>query len=551
MKVSSLNLKNIFSLLTMFAMTSCGLFNADKYDRKVVNHNEAKLNISESEETSGDVILPSDVKLTYTRSKLNDDYLDGHKYIPSPMVGEESKTVKILVPLIHFQDSPIIISSVNRATVEEKIEAAFQGENPFLSVKEFYKRASNNLINLEFVLTDWYEVGNSGSCRDEVKTFSIIDEAVRNGKIDGNAINTNDFDSNKDGYIDAVYAIYDVHNFKNSKSENQNLWAYTFDNVNVTPNKSKPKTRHFSWASYDFLDEGYGEVLSDPHTLIHETGHLFGLLDYYDYNANISPVCALDMMDYNVCDDNAYSKMSLGWMNPYIVYGNATINAGELKKNNACVVILSDKNELTLEKSTNKYLFNPFNEYMLLEYFDFNEKANYVDLVSGYDPVKLEGNKSYTKSGYKLYHINNPQLLITDSGDTKKCGFYYSNEYVESKNSLLQNIVTNTTKGEKNRAETDFFDILGLEYIDDKFDYFNEITLIAKETKHENSYEHLYVYIDENNEKKIENATNEFLFDKGDTFKPVNYKNYFVHGAKSNSLRFDNNELFSTEIYFN
>ncbi len=549
MKISASNFKSFFALLTMFAMSSCGLFNGDKYERKSFNHGDALLSISENNATSGDVILPSDVKLTYTRSKLNEAYLDGHKYIPSPIVGEEAKTIKVLVPLIHFSDSAII-SSVSRAKVEEKIRAAFEGENPFLSVKEFYKKASNNLINFEFEYTDWFDGGNSSSCRDEVKTFSIIDQAVRNGTIDGSAINTKDFDSNNDGYIDAVYAIYDVHNCQNFQSDNENLWAYTFDNANAVANKSKPNARNFSWASYDFLDEGYGEVLSDPHTLIHETGHLFGLWDYYDYNANVSPVCALDMMDYNVCDDNAYSKMTLGRMNPYIVYGNATINLNELKNSNSCVVILSDKNELTLEKSSNKYLFNPFNEYMLVEYFDFSSKANYVDLVSGYEPVKLEGNKSYTKSGFKMYHINSPQLFI-DGSNVEKSHFYYSNEYVESKNSYLQNIISNTTKGEKKRAESDYFEILGLKSIDAKFDYFNEITLIAKETKHQNSYDHLYVYLDENSEKKIENPDNNFLFNKGDLFVPFNYKNYFVHGNKSNSINFDNNETFSTQINFN
>ena len=37
------------------------------------------------------------------------------------------------------------------------------------------------------------------------------------------------YDGNNDGFIDAVFAIYDVNNYNNnSSSNNKNLWAYTY-----------------------------------------------------------------------------------------------------------------------------------------------------------------------------------------------------------------------------------------------------------------------------------------------------------------------------------
>ncbi|MBQ9266145.1 MAG: hypothetical protein IJ186_03670 [Bacilli bacterium] len=550
MKISALNFKLLFTLLNTFAITSCGLFNGRNYDEIDVDHSVVNLNLVNNGSTSGNVIKPNDVTLTFTNSSLSKTGLNGHKYLPSPTVGEKAITIKVLVPLIHFSDSTIV-SSYKRSIVEEKIKNAFEGVTPFLSVKEFYKNASNNLINFEFEYTDWFDAGSSSNCTDEKITFNIIDKAVKEGKIDGSAINTSDFDSNNDGYIDAVYAIYDVSNFKNTNSENRNLWAYTLDYTPVVGNKNNPRARNFSWASYDFLDEGYGEGFSDPHTLIHETGHLFGLYDYYDYNANFSPVCAVDMMDYNICDLNAYSKIISGWMKPYIVYGEATINLNEVKENNSCIVVLGDKEKLIKDKNTNKYLFNPFNEYMLVENFNYNSKANFVDLVSGYDPVSLVGGDSYTKSGYKIYHIDSPQLLIQKVKNSYTYDFYYSHKYVENKSSLLQNIMTNTSFGEQKRAESNYFEQLGIEKIDENCDYFNEITLIAKSTRHEINYRTLYTYIDENNEKKIEKASNDFLFDVGDSFIPSSYKNYFVHGGDSSSITFDNNLKFSTQINFN
>ena len=552
MKISKLHLNRILIFTTMFAMTSCGLFNVKKYETIKLNRANSTLNLVETGSTTGEVITPDEMKFTYTNYLLNKTFMNAHAYIPSPVVGEAAMTIKVLVPLIHFSDS-YLITAVQRGIIEDKIRAAFEGNTQFLNVKDFYKKASNNLINFEFVYTDWYSAGSSSQCTNEQKTYSIVDNVVKNGTINGNPIDSKEFDSNKDGFIDAIYAVYDVHNYVESHDNNDNLWAYTLDNSNVVRNKENPVARNFSWASCDFLDKGYGDgdTMVDPHTFIHETGHLFGLFDYYDYNKNSSPICALDMMDLNTCDLNAYSRLILGWMKPYIVYGNATINLNEVKNKKSCIVIVSDKSTLTKEKSTGKYLFNPFNEYMLVEYFDFDSLPNNIDLVSGYSPAKLDGLTSYTTSGYKIYHVNSPQLLASKQENTTNYEFYYSHEPVEKKNTYFLNIISNTTKGSTKRAETDLFNVLEITYDDPEFDYFNEIALIAKQTVNENSYRSLYVHKNEGDELKIEKPSNNFLYFKGDTFDSKNYSNYFIHGKNDNGVILDNNDTFSTVINFN
>ncbi len=59
-----------------------------------------------------------------------------------------------------------------------------------------------------------------------------------------------------------------------------------------------------------------------PQVDIHETGHLLGLPDYYDYDASNGPkggVGGWDMMDSNWGDHNAFSKYLLGWIDPIVI----------------------------------------------------------------------------------------------------------------------------------------------------------------------------------------------------------------------------------------
>jgi len=70
------------------------------------------------------------------------------------------------------------------------------------------------------------------------------------------------------------------------------------------------------------ISNGYYSPNIDAHMLVHETGHMLGLEDYYSYSGLENPCGGVDMMDLNVGDHDAYSKMVLGWVNPYVVDGS-------------------------------------------------------------------------------------------------------------------------------------------------------------------------------------------------------------------------------------
>ncbi|MFA6662467.1 MAG: hypothetical protein WCS56_05495, partial [Bacilli bacterium] len=68
-----------------------------------------------------------------------------------------------------------------------------------------------------------------------------------------------------------------------------------------------------------------GKGIVDAHTFIHETGHLLGAEDYYNYRGTSQPLGGLDMMDYNIGDHNLWTKMEYGWVDPIVVTGNAKV----------------------------------------------------------------------------------------------------------------------------------------------------------------------------------------------------------------------------------
>jgi hypothetical protein len=101
-------------------------------------------------------------------------------------------------------------------------------------------------------------------------------------------------------------------------------------------------------------------------TYIHETGHLLGLDDYYDYNEGEGSDKGLggaDMMDYNIGDHNVYSKLMLGWVTPTVVTSTQEITISSSTESGQFIMILLD------------YDGTYFSEYLLIDLYT-NEGVN-------------------------------------------------------------------------------------------------------------------------------------------------------------------------------
>ena len=227
--------------------------------------------------------------------------------------------------------------------------------------------------------------------------------------INNRQVDYSNYDNNNDGYIDGVWLIYNANNY-NEVYNNQEFWAYTYVTEN-TSNITNPTFCRYANASQIFLyaDNNLG---LDAHTLIHETGHMLGLEDYYTYDELETPISAtggLDMMDLNIGDHNSFSKFSLGWINPLVINGETSITLKPFNETGEAIIL----------KGSNTSLNSPFNEYFIVEYYTPNNLFT-LDSSTHY---RENYPRYYDYNGLRIYHIDS--RLISPKGE------YYSSDYFD------------------------------------------------------------------------------------------------------------------------
>ena len=215
------------------------------------------------------------------------------------------------------------------------IKIAFSGteeETGFESVRTYYQKSSYGKLNIEpVVIEEWFTPAHSAKYYENYSSNSgdgstlILREAL---EYYDSSIDYAEFDYNNDDYIDGVWLIYNcpVNYFNDSL-----YWAFVY--WDYSNNTYDGKTAYYyGFAGIDFIHPTIEEAASydptdikvDAHTFIHETGHLLGLDDYYDYDDTKGPSGGLygaDMMDANIGDHLPISKLLLGWVSPTIVSG--------------------------------------------------------------------------------------------------------------------------------------------------------------------------------------------------------------------------------------
>lgn len=279
---------------------------------------------------------------------------------------------------------PVNFDSRNKTnTIKNKIDKAFNGtsdDTGWESVSSYYYKSSYGKLNLSFELTDWYtpiesdefyinyedpyEDGVTYLLREVLESFD-------------NKYDYSKYDSDSDGFIDSVWLVYN----KKYDNDSEFWWAYSFFNQTNDLYDGK-KARYYAFASYDFMNDG--DLLINPITFIHETGHLLGLDDYYDYNAKYlhGGLYGLDMMDMNVGDHASISKILLGWVTPIVINESGTYD----------IDCFSDSGDVLL--IANHELKTIYDEYILLDYYMDTGLDSYSDPYGS------------GSQGIRVYHVD-------------------------------------------------------------------------------------------------------------------------------------------------
>lgn len=388
-----------------------------------------------------------------SRASEGDGWSNDNTRLPNSLasIGESSYTaylpaqghVNLLVLPIEFTDFPFSQQTLSDLSIA--LGGTAEQTGYWESVASFYEKSSFGKVHLHFEIADKFACGmtqeaaynaynSTGGKTDNGVTLirnAYNQYKAKKDATDPTYIRTY-FDADTNGWIDGIIAVYSGHSFKKGNltyDANTNYyWAYTYWAVAsetgstltwTNPDLNSPTPNLYFWLSYDFMydavSQGSGKV--DAHTLIHETGHMFGLDDYYpDENSKFHAAGCWAMMDQNILDHDVFSKMILGWANPIIANASGSVEINPSSSSGDCIVFPTGNWNGTL-----------FDEYILVELYTPTD-LNYQDSHVLYPNRQL----GYTIPGIKIYHVD-ARLVRYD-----KQSYALRYEYVSDYSSLGQ-----------------------------------------------------------------------------------------------------------------
>lgn len=349
----------------------------------------ANYSITISNENGGDYFIPK----AYT---MDDTNFRAH-WGPTEQMLKSTGNQKVLVVPVKFSDGPewttSMLDQVNKAFFGTSSDTGWE------SVSSFYNKSSYGKLNITGELSDVLNLGITTSLANSTYGEDLPEKYVApQFYAVANSQKLKEYDQDGDGYVDAVCFIYS-NSYSNSSSSA--YWAWVW-NVDVLPNANKPQVSNYMWASYQFLNQGYGNGGIDAHTYIHEFGHILGLDDYYS-NQRYQPMGGWVMMASNVLDHDVYSKMLKGWIDPYVIDNinePVTLSLNPTASSGDFILIKNDWNG------------SAFDEYLLVEFYtptNLNEK----DALNGYTPNGFKN--AFNIPGIKIYHVDSRGVEVDAS----------------------------------------------------------------------------------------------------------------------------------------
>ena len=300
-------------------------------------------------------------------------------------------TVQVLALLISFSDYPAV-NGVE--TITSKLFGDGDGGRPYESLRNYYRRASYNQLEIQGSVLGWYTPSypRASMPMTTAARQALIKEALTYFHDRGHDFSQYDNDGN--GKIDYFIVVWTGPN----NGWSNFWWGYqtSFSDAAFSlDGKSFNGTRYsWQWEARNWPGP-YDQIV-----VMHETGHALGLPDYYDYEATVGPkggVGGLDMMDANRGDHNAFSKMLLDWITPqFFNYGTraSTLSASG---NTPDALLLMPEFSRT----------QPFDEFFILQ-----------------NRFRVENDATLPGDGLLIWHVD-----ARLSGG----GFKYNNSYTDHK----------------------------------------------------------------------------------------------------------------------
>lgn len=296
------------------------------------------------------------------------------------------------------------LSNINKIFFGDSEDVAYE------SVKSYFNKSSYGKLNITGEVANVFKSSYTLASASRLGDY-VADKVIEQYYSAANSSLLKKYDKDGDGFVDNCVFVYSN---TYSRTSTSTFWAWCSASMTET-NVNKPTINNYMWVSYEFsndkYDDNYNSSKPETHTFIHETGHMLGLDDYYCYDDENSWNCAgeLDMQSYNVGDHNAYSKMALGWIDPYVVTNSCQINLKTSSKYPEAILINDNWNG------------SSFDEYILIEYYT-PTGLNEIDAKHSYSKTQM-----YNYNGLRIYHVDARLIKAKISGNS----LVQSNDYVD------------------------------------------------------------------------------------------------------------------------
>ena len=359
----------------------------------------------------------------------NNDLFNNSLYGTASVLPNEG-TVKILVVPVWFNDSNKFFDESQKDQIIEDIEYTMNGERPnceLKSLKQYYEIQSYGAINMDITVSDFYTSSTSykdytdNNNNSKTNNDNILARDATNWYFNNNTNEKfEDYDLNKDGYLDGLILMYGANYYGLSTDGNS---SYAFESTNYGDSE-------YNYNTYCFCPIGglYGLAKKEPTTqltasdlsetyakdfrrssrvIIHEVGHMFGNEDLYEKNSSqekYSPAGGFVMQDNNYGGHDPYHVNQIGWSKPQ-VYASSDYELGD-KITIHLADFQSTGQNIILTNTWNSY-DSLYDEYLILELFtptglnEFDSKYTYMNLID---------------SGIRLWHVNASLMDYSNNG---------------------------------------------------------------------------------------------------------------------------------------
>ena len=412
------------------------------YSRAVQCFSMDRVTIGELKDPDGNVVDKATYGLTYGTTL--EVALDGGEFfdVPLPIINlyKGAQTLHQLTPYnnsfalgnvnalvipIAWQDYPELADDALMDNVRTKFGRVIDTEGNVTdysgdeaecySLSGYFDAVSNGRYRIDSFVTDWCHVNYN---LEDIITDDILGaiwrhDAYQWAKDTYPDMDWSRFDANADGIADAVIFI----------GANPQLDSFMMNTVGGATHNSPSYIPESITAADQVVLKNYiyigSNFLETDNVLIHEYSHIFGLIDYYDVTySGINAVGSFDMQSDNVGDWNAYSKYSVGWLDPHIVQNLA---AGESVE--YTIGAQSDGGNAIVIPAAGTEFDGPFGEYMMVDLFT----------DSGVNSCDAERYGLGNTTGVRIYHVNAAmecRVLTDDHGTEYSIGtVHYANAY--------------------------------------------------------------------------------------------------------------------------